>query len=40
MPPDGLPTDKMPPVKAKFEFANAPVAPVTVRTAPGVAVAP
>jgi hypothetical protein len=31
---------KSPPLKARFEFANAPVPPVTVRTAPAVAVDP
>jgi len=36
----GAPTERMPPVKVKFEFANAPVAPVTVKTAPTVAVDP
>ena len=36
----GFPTDKIPPVNVKVEFANAPVAPVTVSIAPGVAVAP
>ena len=39
-PPIGPPTDNTPPVNVKFEFAKAPVAPVTVRTAPAVAVEP
>jgi hypothetical protein len=38
--PLGPPTVKTALVKVKFEFAKAPVAPVTVKTAPTVAVDP